>query len=402
VLKAYKYQLDLNKKQKDFFAKSFGCCRWVYNWALNKKNEQYQKNKESLSAIDLIKELTIIKKQEEMQWLGEVDSQSLQQSIRNMESAFTRFFREKKGFPKFKSKNNKQSCKFTQAVIVDFEKKKIRIPKIGWIRIFIDRKFEGKIGTVTVSKNPAGKYFVSVLVDNEKSLPKRKTIKEKTTVGIDVGIKNFATLSTGEKIDNPKHLEKSLQRLVVLQRRLSKKEKGSKRYEQARLAVAKLHYKITNQRKDFLHKLTARIVAENQGVVIEDLNVEGMMKNHLLARYIQSVSWSEFFRQLQYKCEWNGKNLITIGRFEPSSKLCSCGEINHKLTLNDREWICEKCGTKHDRDVLAANNIKKFGIQNQNLIGIEKNSGRATAGEGVEILLIDGSKKRQVASRNIA
>ena len=386
MLKSYKYELDLNKTQKEFFAKSFGCCRWIYNWALNERIKHYETNKKTLSAFDLIKKIKQLKKEEITIWLKDVATESLQQSIRNMDTAFTKFFREKKGFPKFKSKhNNKQSCKFTQHIIVDFENKKIKLPKIGWLRVFIDRKFEGKIGTITVSKNSAGKYFVSILVDNEKPLPKIFALKENKTIGIDVGIKNFATLSTGEKIDNPKHLENSLKRLAVLQRRLSKKEKGSKHYKKVCLAVAKLHYKITNQRKDFLHKLTSRIVTENQGVVIEDLNVEAMMKNHLLARYIASVSWSEFFRQLQYKCEWQGRNLITIGRFEPSSKMCSCGEINHKLTLKDREWACEKCGIKHDRDVLAANNIKKFGLQKQNLIGqklSKRNTGRATASVG--------------------
>ncbi len=368
MIKSYKYQLDLNKTQKEFFSKSFGCCRWVYNWALNKKNEHYQNHKDNLSAIDLIRELTIIKNKEETKWLKEVDSQSLQQSIRNMESAFTNFFREKKGFPKFKSKHNRQSCKFTQAILIDFEKQKIRLPKIGWIKVYIDRKFEGKIGTVTVSKNTLGKYFVSILIDDKKELPTLKPIKEKTTIGIDVGIKSFATLSTGETINNPKYLEHTSKRLSVLQKRLSKKQKGSRRREKSKLRVAKCHYKISNQRKDFLHKLSSKIVAENQSIIIENLNIEGMLKNSRLAKSIASVSWSEFFRQLQYKSEWRGKNLITIGRFEPSSKMCSCGEINHNLTLKDREWTCEKCGVKHDRDILAANNIKKFGLQKQNLI----------------------------------
>jgi len=407
VLKSYKYELDLNKTQKEFFIKSFGCCRWIYNWALNERIKYYEINNKTLSAFDLIKRVKQLKKEENTIWLKDVANVSLQQSIRNMDTAFTKFFREKKGFPKFKSKhNNKQSCKFIESVIVNFENNKIKLPKVGWIKVFIDRKFDGKIGTVTISKNNVGKYFISLLVDNEKSLPKIKLTKEKTTIGIDVGIKNFATLSTGEKIDNPKHLENSLKRLTVLQRRFSKKDKGSKRQEHARLAVAKLHYKIANQRKDFLHKLSSKIVAENQSIVIEDLNVQGMLQNHCLARSISSASWSEFFRQLQYKCEWQGRNLITIGRFEPSSKICSCGEVNHKLTLKDREWTCEKCGTKHDRDVLAANNIKRFGLQKQNLIGHNsglnsnlKNTGRATASVDAEVLLMSESTKRQVANQ---
>lgn len=336
--------------------------------------------------------ITQIKKEEEFQWLREVPNQCLQQAVWNMDSAFTRFFREKKGFPKFRSKHGRQSCQFAADVRVDLMKSKVRIPKLGWVRAFIDRKFEGKIGTCTVSRNSCGLYFISILVHTIDETPAKSPISSDTTVGIDVGISIFVTLSTGEKFDNPKHLRNGQKRLGVLQRRLSRKATGSKRRERARKAVAKCHYKIGCQRNDFLHKLSTKLVRENQTLVIEDLNVAGMMKNRKLAFSISDVSWSEFFRQLRYKCEWNGKNLITIGRFEPSSRMCSCGVINKDLTLKDRTWTCGSCGETHDRDILAANNIKQFGLQAQNLIGI---SGKVIPGEDVELPPVGGAVKRQ-------
>lgn len=384
MIRGYKYQLDLNEKQKEFFEKSFGCARYVYNRALSRRIEVYEKTKEKLSCTDLIKEMTFWKKEEERIWLNEIANVSLQQSIRNMDSAFTKFFRQKTGFPEFKKKGHRDSCKFISCVHFDFEKQKVKIPIIGLCNFFCDRGWIGKQGTTTVSKNAAGKYFISVLVDTQEELPKKPKIDEWESVGIDLGIKEFATLSSGEMIANPKYLEKSEKRLKVLQRRLSKKQKGSNRRNKAKLAVAKYHYKVANQRKDFLHKLSTKIIRENQTIVLEDLNVEGMMKNHKLAKAIGSVSWSEFTRQLEYKANWYGKNIIYIGRFEPSSKLCSnCGWKNIELKLSDRVWQCKECGIDHDRDVNAAINIKKFGLIPQNLIG---HSGRESASENTEVL----------------
>ena len=390
MLRAYKYTLDLNNSQKSFMNKSFGCARVVYNHCLDRRIKVYETDKKRISAYDLCKEVVLLKRTEEKKWLAEIDHQTLCCSVQNLDSAFTKFFREKKGFPKFKSKHGKQSAQFTQGIKIDFENKKIKFPKIGWCNIFFSREFEGNIKTVTVSKIPSGKYFVSILVDNSIPLPIKATIKEKTSIGIDVGIKTFATLSNGEQIDNPKYLENEQKRLACLQRRLSRKTKGSNRRTKAKLSVAKLHYKITNQRKDFLHKASSKIVSENQTIIIEDLNIDGMLKNHCLARSISSASWSEFFSQLQYKCDWYGKNLITIGQFQPSSKMCSCGIINKELTLKDREWTCKSCGTTHDRDILAANNIKKLGLQKQNLIGA------GSPAEDVEKSAVAGSMKRQV------
>jgi putative transposase len=371
MLRAYKYRLYPNSEQCVSLSKNFGCVRWVYNWALSRKIEAYQKENRSLSIFALSKELPKLKAAEETKWLAEADSQALVMSLRNLDNAFTRFFREKKGFPNFKSKkSNRQSFQIPQRVKVDFEKRKIILPKIGAVRAKLYRKFDGKIKTVTISKTPSGKYFASVLVEtDEKPLPKPE-IRYETTIGVDLGLTHFAILSSGEKIENPKHLQKSLKRLKFLQRRLSRKKAGSKRRDKARICVAKLHERITNQRNDFLHKLSIRLIRENQTIALETLNVQGMMQNHRLAQSIGSASWSRFVEFLRYKAEWYGRNIVFVGRFEPSSKLCSvCGFHNSELTLADRTWICPSCQTEHDRDVNAATNIRKFALQSQNLVG---------------------------------
>lgn len=394
MIKSYKYTLKPNENQKIFFEKSFGCTRFVYNWALSKRIEAYQTKKEGLSCVDLCKMLTSLKKEEDKLWLSEVSNECLQQSIRNMDSAFTRFFREKKGFPKFKSKKDaRKSYKAINGVRIDFETNRIKLPKMGWVKFYKNRTFEGKVGTVTVSKNATGKYFVSVLVDDGIETPLKPNIEYNTSVGIDVGIKDFAVFSNGCVYANPKYLEKSEKRLKVLQRRFSKKKKGSNRREKARLKLAKAYEKVTNCRTNFIHQVTSRVVRENQTIIIEDLNVSGMMKNHNLAKHISSASWSEFFRQLQYKCEWYGRNLIKIGRFEPSSKMCTCGYVNKELKLSQREWTCPNCGQHNDRDLLAAINIKRFGLQNQNLIGDK--SSVVNGVEDVEWSALVGAVKRQ-------
>ena len=393
MIKAYKYRLRPNNEQRIFFEKSFGCARYVYNWALSKRIEAYQQRKERLSCVDLCKMLTDIKKEEDKIWLSEVSNECLQQSIRCMDSAFTRFFREKKGFPKFKSKkDNRKSFKAINNVHIDFELSRIKLPKIGWVKFYKNRTFDGKIGTVTVSKTATGKYYVSVLVDDGNPVPYKPKIEYANTVGIDVGIKDFAVLSDGSVFGNPKYLENAEARLKVLQRRLSRKQKGSNRREAARRKLAVAYEKVSNCRANFIHQVTSRIIRENQTIIIEDLNAQGMLKNHNLAKHIASASWSEFFRQLQYKCEWYGKNLIKIGIFEPSSKMCTCGYVNKDLKLSQREWNCPNCGQHNDRDILAAINIKRFGLQNQNLIGY---SPVADGIEDVEWSALVGTVKRQ-------
>ena len=291
MIKAYKYRLRPNSEQRIFFEKSFGCTRYVYNWALSKRIEAYQQRKEKLSCVDLCKMLTDIKKEEDKIWLSEVSNECLQQSIRCMDSAFTRFFREKKGFPKFKSKkDNRKSFKAINNVHIDFELSRIKLPKIGWVKFYKNREFDGKIGTVTVSKTAGGKYYVSVFVDDGNSIPGKPKIEYENSVGIDVGIKDFAVLSDGSVFGNPKYLEKAEVRLKVLQRRLSRKQKGSNRREAARRKLAVAYEKVSNCRANFIHQVTSRIIRENQTIIIEDLNVQGMLKNHNLAKHIASAT----------------------------------------------------------------------------------------------------------------
>lgn len=301
-------------------------------------------------------------KKKELEWLSEADSQALQMSLRHLDNAFTAFFRKQNRFPKFKNKYSKQSMTYPQRVKVNFDKHEIYLPKIGWIEIPKDRTFEGKIKSVTVGKTVTGKYFASVLVDDGKNLPIKEQITGEGTIGIDVGLKHFATFSTGEKIDNPKYLINSQKRLAVKQKQLSRKKKGGVKRQKAKFLVANIYEKVTNKRLDFLHKLSRRLVSENQAVALEDLNVKGMLKNHCLAKGISDVSWGLFFQYLNYKADWYGKTILKIGRFEASSKICnSCGWVNKNLSLADRQWTC-KCGITHDRDINASLNIKKFAL----------------------------------------
>ncbi len=364
MIKGYKYRIYPTKKQQILLGKNFGATRWVFNYGLEQKIKQYQKDKKTLNCFQLSKRLPKLKKQKDTKWLNEVNAQSLQITFRQLDNAYTNFFKKQNKFPRFKSKKNKQSFSISQGNKIDWENKKCIFIKLGKIKIKVDRKFEGRILKATISKNNINQYFVSYSVEENIKLPKLKKIKDKTTVGIDLGLKSFATLSNGEIIKNNKYLKNSEKRLKVLQRRLNKKEKGSKNRLKAKFKVAKLHNKIANQRSYFLHNLTYKLTHDNQvdTYAIENLNVSGMVKNHCLAKAISDVSWGEFKRQLTYKCEWYGKNLIVIGRFEPSSKMCSCGYVNKELKLSDRTWVCKECGLPHDRDFLAANNIKKFAL----------------------------------------
>lgn len=359
MIRAYKYRIYPTEDQKRHFEKAFGSTRYIYNWGLERRISEYEEAKKGISLFKLQKEMVHLKK--DNAWLYDIGHDSLQMALRQLDTAFTNFFRKQNDFPKFKSRHRtRKSFTTYQTTYIDFDKQLITIPKCKNVSVRISRRFEGKFNGCVISKTPSGKYFASFHVDDGQDLPAKPQPTESETVGIDLGIKHFAVLSTGEKIANPKFLRNSEARLAVLQRRLSKKAKGGKNRDKARIKVARQYEKIANQRSDFLHKLTSRLVAENQSIAIEDLNVNGMLKNRKLAKAISEVAWSEFRRQLEYKCGWYGKNLLVIGRFEPSSKICSCGRINSNLTLADREWVCEGCGTTHDRDILAANNIKRF------------------------------------------
>jgi putative transposase len=367
MLKAYKYCLLPNDAQKQQLSMFFGSCRFAYNIGLETKISAYTSQKKNLNCFDLISQLKELK-DNEAQWLKDCPSQTLQMALRNLDNAYTNFFRGG-GFPKFKSKHSKQSIQFPQGVRVNFDKGVIFLPKLKSVNIVLHRKFEGEIKTVTVSKEPTGKYFVSILVENQNEIPNKKTISENTTVGIDMGVKTFATLSSGKEFANIRTLKTNLKRLKVEQRTMNRRfKRGAKiqsnGYYKQKLIVAKLHAHIRNQREDYLHKLSTELIKDFDTIVLEDLNISGMMKNHKLALAIGDVGWNSFETKLKYKAEWHGKNIIYIGRFEPSSKICSsCGTINKELKLQHREWTCNKCEYTHSRDKNAAINIKNFGLR---------------------------------------
>ena len=363
MIKSYKYRLNLNQKQIEFFEKCFGCTRFIYNWGLELTINAYKKGI-NLGWMDICKNITKLKWNKKYKWLKDVPCSSLQCSIHNMDNAFTKFYKKQCKFPKFKSKKHRQSFQCIGNILVNFENHKIRFPKIGWINFYKNKEFVGKIKTVTISKSSTNKYYISICVEDNVQIPTKYPINPNTTVGIDVGIKDFAVLSNGDIYSNPKYFEKTEKRLKILQKRYSKKQTGSKRQDRARLALAKLHEKIKNQRVNYIHKITSKIISENQTIIIEDLDIINLVKNNKLSKYIYSASWSEFFRQLQYKAEWNGVNIVRINRFEPSSKMCLCGFINQDLSLSQRDWICPNCGRHNDRDLLAAINIKRSGLNN--------------------------------------
>jgi putative transposase len=336
----------------------------VYNIGLETKIAAWNSAKVNYNSFDLSKQLTELKNTD-AKWLCECPAQSLQQSLRNLDKAYCNFF-TCKGFPKFKNKHSKQSVQFAQYVKVNLQDSTVFLPKLKGVSANFHRKFKGEIKTVTVSKTTTDKYFVSILVDNKIELPKKKPIKEKTAIGIDLGIKDLAILSDETVFENKKFLRNSLANLRVQQRSLSRKKKTSNQYKKQKLVLAKLHERIKNQREDYLHKVTTSIIKKYDTIVLENLNVTGMVKNHNLALSISDMGWSNFNRMLDYKAEWYGKNIIRIGRFEPSSKTCSeCGKINKELKLSDRVWICDYCMMPHERDVNAAKNIKHFWLRNK-------------------------------------
>jgi len=364
MLKAYKYRIFPNKEQQNSMSKIFGQVRFVYNLGLETKISAYAGNKVNVNYFSLNKQITELKK--ELVWLKETPSQALQMSIRNLDNAYHAFFRGA-GFPKFKNKHGKQSFSLPQGIRLSEDNKEIFIPKLKWVGIDLHRELgKGDIKTVTVSKTVTNKYFVSILVDTKQELPKKRPIIEETTVGIDLGIKDFVITSDGEKFENKDFFKSTMQKLRVAQRSLARKQKGSKKREKQKLVVALLHEKIRNQRQDYLHKISKYLVDNYDTICIEDLSVSNMVKNNCLARAISDMGWRELRTMIEYKSKWQGKNISVIGRFEPSSKTCSCGRyINKGITLKDREWTCPQCNTVHDRDVNASKNIKRFGLRNK-------------------------------------
>lgn len=340
-------------------SKQFNCGRFMYNLALETKAMVYNTRGIILSDYELMKQITDLKK--DAPWLKEVDLHSLRQDIIDLGNAYNKFF-SGCGFPKFRKKTVKQSFKSPRLVKVDFKKSTITSGRHKDIVAVIKREFTGKIKCSVISKSPSGKYFASIVVENteERTRPKQAY----KAIGIDLGIKDFLITSEGIKVGNPRYLKASIERLKVLQRRVSKKQKDSANYFKANKKVAVLHERIANQRLDFLHKLSSKIVHDSQvdTICIENLAINQMVRNHKLSQAISDVAWGKFVDMLKYKSEWYGKNLIQINRYFPSSKTCSCcGFINRDLKLSDREWFCV-CGAEHDRDLNAAINIRNSGL----------------------------------------
>ena len=372
MLKGYKYRIYPNEEQKILIKKTFGCVRFVYNYYLAFKIELYETEKKPISKIDCNNHLNrVLKMDENYSWLKEVDKFALTNSIYNLDSAYQNFFREIKkenkdqGFPRYKSKrSNYHSYKtnFTNNNIeVDFKGNQIKLPKLKWITAKIHREYNGQIKSATLSQDPSGKYYVSILVDTiTEALP--KTDKK---LGIDLGLTAIIADSNGNKIENPKTLYKYERKLAKEQRKLSKKMKGGKNFHKQRIKVARIHEKISNIRKDFLHKQTFNIILENQVIITESLNVKGMVQNKNLSKAISDVSWHEFTRQLEYKADWYGRIYHKIHPFFPSSQLCSnCGYQNHEIkNLNIRGWVCPRCNSQHDRDINASINIRNQGLK---------------------------------------
>ena len=382
MLKAYKYRIYPSEEQLPLLHKHFGCSRLVYNLALEARENAYRTGGISWGYNDLCKQIIGLKK--DHAFFKEVNAQSLQQSLKNLDTAFKNFFKGKAAHPKFKSKSRIQSFRCPQTVKLDAKNQLLKIPKFQeGITIVLHRKFKGQIKQATITKTPSGKYVASILVENHKPLPEKRALHKRTAIGIDLGISSLAILSDGTKVSNPKFLNQSLKRIKWLRNELRRKEKGSNRRERCRLKLAREYEKLTNRRKDLLHKLSDAITKQYDTICMEDLNLKGMSarckpKQDENGKYLHNGQKAKsglnknlrdsglgmLVAFIKYKAEWRGKNFVQIGRFDASTKKChKCGHINHDLTLEDREWLCDGCGTLHDRDINAALVILQKGLR---------------------------------------
>lgn len=363
MYKAYKYRIYPNNEQILLIEKHFNCVRFVYNWALALQNRYYKIFNKPLSRFRIQSHLTKKKKKDKFLWLNEVNSQSLTNALLNVHVAYINFFKGRTKFPRFKSKKvSHRSYQCPQHCTVNFDQDVINLPKIKGIKTIFSRKFTGHIKTVTVSKTATNKYYVSILVEDDKTLPIPITIEPDLTLGVDLGINHLLTLSDGTKFDNPKYLSKSSKRLAVQQKIFARKQKQSKNYQKQKLAVACIHEKVKNQRLDLHHKITHELICKNQATTyaLEDLSIKRMVKNRKLAKFIYDTGWGQFITILNYKANWYGKNILKVDQFFASSKICSCCHYKlNNLALSVRNWECPNCKTNHDRDINAANNIRQ-------------------------------------------
>ncbi len=370
VIKTFKYRCYPTKEQRVLLTKHFGSKRFVYNYFLNERKTLYIKSKKTLNYYDNAKSLTSLKQDEQYEWLNEINSQTLQAALRDLDVAYNKFFRKQARFPRFKAKRNTQSFRVPQ--FVKYSDGELKLPKFKQpIKVNEDRPLTGKLLFATLTRKPSGKYFVSITVEAEHT-PYAPVDKE---VGVDLGIKDLAICSDGTKYSNIKTTYEHKKKITYEQRQLSKKTKGSNNRWRQRVRVAKVYEKISNIRHNHLHQISSRIVRENQTICMESLAVANMMKNHCLAKAIADASWGELIRQIQYKSEWNGRTFIQIDRFFPSSKTCNkCKYIKDDLTLGDRKWICPSCSVELDRDVNAAKNILEQGLEIYSGLGTKSES----------------------------
>lgn len=358
MLNATRIRLYPNEDQQKTIAVQFGCVRWVWNNALAETQKLFRETGKGLNYHAMAVQLPKLKQDHE--WLKDADAQALQQSVQNLARAFDNFFAKRGRYPRFKSKHGCQSFQYPQRVKIDGNK--IYLPKVGWLRCVVHREIVGRMKTVTVSRNACGQFYASVLTDDDAQLPQVST--EGKAIGVDVGLTHLAITSDGSKFDNPRHLRKAERNMKRKQQSLSRKMKGSKSRDKARKLVARVHERIACARKDYLHKLSRRIINENQVICVETLNVKGMMKNHKLARSVLDVGFGMLVNFLEYKAERAGKAFVKVDRWFPSSKTCSCcGTVASEILLSVRSWRCEGCGTTHDRDVNAAKNIRDEGLR---------------------------------------